>query len=129
MPQNKFAIARYNIIHDLLQRNTYVKSNVIADICREHLGYEVTQRTIQMDLQSMKNDSFLGFFAPIEYCSKRKAYFYNDPEYQLSLRQLNPDEISLLENVCAIASNHLGSDQRDQLKTLLFKIKKSCVAK
>lgn len=129
MPQNKFAIARYALIDELLKKNTYVKTAVIAESCKRNLGYEVSQRTIQLDLSSMKNDSFLGFFAPIEYCSKRKAYYYKDPEYQFGYQQLNLSEVDLLENVCNIASRHLKPDQRVILGDVLFKIKKRYMAK
>ncbi len=129
MPQNKFAIARYAVIDELLKKNTYVKTAAIAETCKRNLGYEVSRRTIQLDLNSMKNDSFLGFFAPIEYCSKRKAYYYLDTDYQFGFQQLNIVEIDLLENVCNIASRHLKPDQRAILGDVLFKLKKRYMAK
>lgn len=129
MPQNKFAIARYAVIDELLRKHTYVKTSVIAETCKRNLGYEVSQRTIQLDLNSMKDDTFLGFFAPIEYCSKRKAYFYRDSDYQFGYQHLNVSELDLLENVCNIASRHLKPDQRVILGDVLFKIKKRYIAK
>lgn len=129
MPQNKFAIARYAVIDELLRKHTYVKTSVIAETCKRNLGYEVSQRTIQLDLNSMKDDTFLGFFAPIEYCSKRKAYFYRDSDYQFGYQHLNISELDLLENVCNIASSHLKPDQRAILGDVLFKIKKRYIAK
>ena len=129
MPQNKFAIARYAVIDELLKKNSYVKTAAIAETCKRNLGYEVSQRTIQLDLNSMKNDTFLGFFAPIEYCSKRKAFFYKDSDYQFGYQQLNLSELDLLEDVCKLASRHLKADQRAVLGDLLFKIKKRYIAK
>lgn len=129
MPQNKFAIARYAVIDELLRKHTYVKTSAIAETCKRNLGYAVSQRTIQLDLNSMKDDTFLGFFAPIEYCPKRKAYFYKDSDYQFGYQQLNVSELDLLENVCNIASRHLKPDQRAILGDVLFKIKKRYIAK
>jgi hypothetical protein len=129
MPQNKFAIARYAIIDELLQKNPYVKTSFITETCKRNLGYEVSQRTIQLDLNSMKNDPFLGFLAPIEYCSKRKAYYYRDSDYQFGYQQLNLTEVDLLESVCNIASIHLKPDQQVILGDVLFKIKKRYMAK
>ena len=129
MPQNKFAIARYAIIDELLKKSTYVKTAAITEACKRDLGYAVSQRTIQMDLNSMKNDSFLGFFAPIEYCSRRKAYYYVDSDYQLGFQQLNGPEVDLLENVCKLASGYLKPDQRAVLGDVLFKIKKRYITK
>ncbi len=129
MPQNKFAIARYAVIDELLKKNTYVKTSTIAETCKRNLGYEVSQRTIQLDLNSMKDDPFLGFFAPIDYCTKRKAFYYKDADYQFGFQQLNLTEVDLLENVCNIASRHLRPDQRAILGDVLFKIKKRYMAK
>ncbi|WP_300662374.1 hypothetical protein [Fluviicola sp.] len=129
MPQNKFALARYAVIDELLKKNTYVKTSTIKETCKRDLGYEVSQRTIQLDLSSMKNDSFLGLFAPIEYCNKRKAYYYRDSDYQFGYQQLKLSEVHLLENVCSIASRHLKPDQRMILGDVLFKIKKRYMAK
>jgi len=129
MPQNKFAIARYAVIDELLKKNNYVKTSTIAETCKRNLGYEVSQRTIQLDLNSMKDDPFLGFFAPIGYCTKRKAFYYKDSDYQFGFQQLNLTEVDLLENVCNIASRHLKPDQRAILGDVLFKIKKRYMAK
>ena len=129
MPQNKFAIARYAVIDELLKKNTYVKTALIAETCQRNLGYAVSQRTIQLDLNSMKDDTFLGFFAPIEYCSKRKAYFYRDSDYQFGYQQLNLSELDLLENAFKLASVQLKPDQRAILGDVLFKIKKRYIAK
>lgn len=129
MPQNKFAIARYSLIDELLRKRIYVKTATITETCKQLLGYEVSQRTIQMDLHSMKNDSFLGFFAPIEYCAKRKAYYYFDSDYRLGFQQLNLREVDALENACSIAARHLKPDQRAILGDVLGKIKKRYVAK
>jgi hypothetical protein len=72
MAQNKFALARYCMIDNLLNKHEYVKTAYIAEICRRKLKCSITQRTIQMDIDAMRNDSFLGYFAPIEYCPAGK---------------------------------------------------------
>lgn len=127
MPQNKFALARYAVIDELLKKNPYVKTSTITETCKRILGYEVSQRTIQLDLNSMKNDPFLGLLAPIEYCSKRKAYYYKDSDYQFGYQQLNLTEVDLLENACNIAARHLKPDQRAILGDVIFKIKKKLI--
>lgn len=71
MPVNKYALARYVLIDKLLRNHKYVKTNHIVKYCREMLHCDVTQRTIQMDIISMQNDSFIGYYAPIEYCKKK----------------------------------------------------------
>jgi divalent metal cation (Fe/Co/Zn/Cd) transporter len=78
MPQNKFALARYRLIDELLRRNRYVKTTDIVDLCFQKLGFKVTQRTIQMDLETLKNDPFLSCYFPIAYSHYKKAYYYEE---------------------------------------------------
>jgi len=72
MPVNKYALARYLLIDKLLRKHTYVKTRYIVEYCRERLKCDISQRTIQMDISAMQNDSFIGFYAPIGYCKKKR---------------------------------------------------------
>ncbi|GEM_PF-5814038 len=108
MPQNKFALARYYIIDNLLHKYKYVKTSTILDYCKEITGYEVTRRTIQMDISAMKNDAFLGFFAPIDYCNVKKAYYYSDLNYKLLPFHFTTEEIKLLEKILQIYYHDVG---------------------
>lgn len=76
MPQNKHALIRYYIIDDLLHQYEYVKSLFIANVCYKKTGLKVSQRTIQLDIEAMKHDSFLRFYAPIEYCKKKSILLH-----------------------------------------------------
>lgn len=99
MPQNKFALARYRIIDTLLRRRSHVKTSELALICCHETGFSVSQRTIQLDLEAMKHDPFLGFFAPIAYDPERRAYYYTDHSYSLSHRIIPPEETDLLRTL------------------------------
>ena len=83
MPQNKFALARYSVIDAMLRRNDYVKTSSIVKKCIESTGYKVSARTIQLDIEAMRYDPFLGYNAPISYNSRHKAYYYEDRSYML----------------------------------------------
>lgn len=111
MPQNKYALARYYLIHSLLQKHTYVKTSFIVNYCIEKTGYTVTQRTIQMDMDSMKNDTFLGFYAPIGYCNRRKAYYYTQPNYEMIPFRLKESEIKVLEELLKNIDQNVNMDQ------------------
>lgn len=99
MPQNKFALARYRLIDTLLRRRSRVKTAEMARFCRHETGFSVSQRTIQLDLEAMQHDPFLGFFAPIAYDSACRAYYYTDPSYSLARPPLRPEEAELLRTL------------------------------
>lgn len=119
MPQNKFALARYQIIDTLLRKNEYVKTSFMAEQCSCKTGYSVSQRTIQMDVEAMKSDTFLAYYAPIDYDSKRKAYFYKDQSYSLQPFSLTKEEVSLLEGLAATLNEH----HRKRVPQLLSKLR------
>ncbi len=100
MPQNKFALARYRLIDEILRRQECAKTMEIAEMCREKLGFKVTQRTIQLDMDAMKNDPFLGYFLPINYCNRRKAYYYDEKSVEIFLVLcLTEQELSFLQKL------------------------------
>ena len=123
MPQNKHALIRYHIIDSLLRRNEYVKTSYIVLSCQEKTGYKVSQRTIQMDIDAMRHDSFLRFFAPIEYCKKRKAYYYLHREFCLMPFQFANEEIQLLEHIYQIVEYTIEEEQRYMLDGMIVRMK------
>ena len=123
MAQNKYAIARYHMIDRLLHRNEYVKTMYIVEICRTKLRCKVTQRTIQMDIDAMRNDSFLGYYAPIEYDSKRKAYYYKDAAYRLFPMHFSADEFLLMQNLLQVVEDRILQEEYALLKNIIDKVK------
>ncbi len=97
MPQNKFAYARYKLIDRELSRKEFVKTSEIVDLCKDELGFTVSPRTIQDDIKVMQNDSFLGYFAPIDYNNSRKAYYYTDSSFSITRFGLKEEEINILQ--------------------------------
>lgn len=111
MPQNKFAQARYRIIDSMLHKNEYVKTTSIIDQCIRRIGFRVSMRTIQLDIEAMRHDPLLGFNAPIRYCGRRKAYYYADPAYTLQPHGFTEQEVAFLEellNICPTCSRACG---------------------
>jgi len=123
MPQNKFALARYYMIDSLLHTYAYVKTSFIVDYCEKKTGYKVSRRTIQMDIESMKNDPFLGFNAPIAYCSNRKAYYYIDLSYQLIPFCFTSGDVMALEELLLDSENLLTNEQILLLKSIVQKMR------
>ena len=52
-------------------------------------GISVGKRTVQLDIQIMRQHGGLRTYAPIVYCKRRKAYHYSDKEYSLVEALLN----------------------------------------
>ena len=122
MPLNKYSLARYQLIHKLLSTKEFVKTSEIVAACKERLGFSVTRRTIQLDLQAMMNDQFLGVFAPISYCTSRKSYYYHDPAYTFQYAQFADHEIELVERMKRRWQAHLSEQERVSLRNILKKM-------
>lgn len=91
MPNNKNAYIRHRFIDSLLRNNDYVKTSFIIEKLYERHDISVGATTINKDLRDME----LELHAPIEYCNKRKAYFYPEdideifPAIELQDEELN----------------------------------------
>lgn len=127
MAQNKYALARYSLIDQILRRNEYVKTIHIVESCRNKLGCQISQRTIQLDIEAMKHDSFLGYYAPIDYCRTRKAYYYTDPHYLLQPLQFSEEEKLLLLKALTHLHRELPEPEREYelVESILHKIRLS----
>lgn len=123
MPQNKYALARYRLIDQCLQQQVHVKTSYIVQVCKIRLGYDISRRMIQMDIEAMKNDSFLGFYAPIEYCNKRKAYYYAY-KYSISTISFSPEEVKIVFYLITYLDNKLPENYYDIFIELVQKVKK-----
>jgi predicted DNA-binding transcriptional regulator YafY len=96
MPKSKNQFFRLRIIDSALRNSTWVKSARLQKLIQEALLESVDIRTVQMDIKAMKEDTRLGFYAPIEYDSKNKAYRYTDRDYSIFNFALNADEVNAL---------------------------------
>jgi predicted DNA-binding transcriptional regulator YafY len=123
MPQNKFALARYRIIDSMLRNNDYVKTSTIALNCFNRIGFHVSQRTIQQDIEAMRYDSLLGYNAPISYCSRLKAYYYEDRKYMLYPFSFSQTELTVLENIIEVCPFCDKAQCHDTLCNITEKIK------
>lgn len=97
MPKSKEQYARLRIIDELLRSRTRVKTSEIVKAVQDKLDESVDKRTIQKDIQDMINDCRLGYFAPIEYDHRNKAYRYTDKGYSITNFSLQTHEIAALQ--------------------------------
>lgn len=96
MPLNKYPFARHRVIDRLLGTRDFVKTKEMVEACLRELNTKVTQRTIENDLDFMMADPPVGYGAPIENDSSRKAYYYREA-FSLNHFKLNKDELAVLE--------------------------------
>lgn len=93
--KTKHLIARIQIIDKELSQNKYVKTkDLVRIIAKETLP--VTRRTIQKDIELMKEESKVGYSAPIAYDSKKRAYYYTDPNFTIQAFGLKEEDIMAL---------------------------------
>ncbi len=123
MGQNKFALARYYLIDSALKKQEYVKTQFLADFCRRRTGFPVSRRTIQLDINAMRHDPFLGFHAPIDYCHRRKAYYYTRTGFQLYPFRPSRKETEALENLLIYIKDSWNREEYEHLRQLLVRMK------
>lgn len=103
MPANKYALLRYRIIDRKISSKykRYPNKEDLRLACEEELygsdGDRISTSTIEKDLYAMRNESNLGYFAPIVYDKLNKGYRYDDPEYSIEQMPLNDDDIDAIK--------------------------------
>lgn len=98
MAVNKNALMRYRIIDRCLTNSArpYPTKTELQRACEEALYGSYHERisasTIEKDMWAMKNESSLGFYAPIAFNRDHRGYHYTDPDYSINQVQLNDEE-------------------------------------
>jgi predicted DNA-binding transcriptional regulator YafY len=96
MAISKHPIGRYQVIDTQLGRKDWVKTKELREIIEEELSIVVSERMINEDINAMKDDPLLGYFAPIEYNKNKKAYYYTDKSYTIKAFGLKDRDINAL---------------------------------
>jgi predicted DNA-binding transcriptional regulator YafY len=93
--KTKHPFARIKIIDRELIKNQRVKTKDLVRIISEE-DLPVTQRTVQNDINHMKENWPTGYSAPIEFDTKTKSYYYTDPNFTIQAFGLKSDDILAL---------------------------------
>ena len=96
MAISKHPFGRYQVIDRELGRKDCVKTKELKKIIEDELSIIVSERTINDDINAMRYDSLLGYFAPIEYDMSQKAYFYTVKSYTIKAFGLKDGDINAL---------------------------------
>jgi predicted DNA-binding transcriptional regulator YafY len=124
MPKNKDAISRYYIIDDCLRnkQKPYPDINYLKEKIEEKLDKTVGVRTIQKDLEDLRSDNVLGFYAPIKFSKKYGGYYYDDENYSIRNFTFNEKEIDAIELACHILSSFREVGMLDDFNKAVDKI-------
>lgn len=129
MATNKHAIIRYRVIDKCLRQVDKTWNwKTLAEACAEELK-EVTdtittlsERTIKGDLQNMRNDKALGYFAPIEYDRGEKTYYYSRRDYSITEAPLNRSDSQELKNAIGLLRQFTGFRHLQGIDNIIQKL-------
>lgn len=93
----KHPFGRYQIIDRELCRKDWVKTKELVEIIEEELSINVSNKTVNNDINAMRFDKLLGYYAPIEDDPKNKAYYYSDKNYTIKAFGLKDGDINALK--------------------------------
>lgn len=96
MAISKHPFGRYQIIDRELGRRDYVKTRELKEIIERDLSVSVSERMINDDINAMRDDTLLGYNAPIKYDTSKKAHYYTEPDYTIRAFGLRNDDINAL---------------------------------
>lgn len=96
MALSKHPFGRYQIIDRELRKNDFVKTKELKEIIEDELSIKVSDRMIIEDINAMRDDSLLKYYAPIQYNNSKKAYYYTDKDYTIKAFGLRENDIDAL---------------------------------
>jgi predicted DNA-binding transcriptional regulator YafY len=108
MPVNKDALGRYRIIDEMLKRRTFPSKEDLMDAIENRLGYSIGNRTLDEDINNMRNNEDLGYMAPIAYDKARKGYYYETADYSITGVPISRDDIEKLKYAADILNQFSG---------------------
>ncbi|MGX5820156.1 helix-turn-helix transcriptional regulator [Chitinophaga lutea] len=99
MPKNKDALSRYRWIDERLRNKRLPRPSLeaLVEFVSGKLDKDVAVRTIQKDLEDMRNDPELNYFAPIKYDRSARVYRYEDENYSISNSPIDEADLQGLE--------------------------------
>jgi predicted DNA-binding transcriptional regulator YafY len=128
MPANKYALLRYRIIDRCILNpgKPFPSREDLRQACEEALygsgADAISLSTIDKDIWAMKNESELGYLAPIAFHRQHKGYYYEDPEYSISSLSLGDDDLESLRFAAAILNQFRDVPMLEQYENAIEKI-------
>lgn len=107
MPANKYALLRYRIIDRCLTNKgrRFPSREDLRQACEDALfgsgGDAISLSTIDKDIWAMKNESELGYYAPIKFSKQEGGYYYEDENYSINELSLGDDDLQAIRFAAA----------------------------
>ena len=89
MPANKYALIRYRTIDRCLRNvaRPFPSKEELRAACEEALygsdGDRISTSTLEKDLNAMRYDGALGYYAPIAYHRDERGYYYEEEGFSI----------------------------------------------
>ena len=100
MPANKYALLRYRIIDRCISNRSFPTKEDLRSACEEALygsdGENISISTIEKDIWAMRNESELGYYAPIAYHRDQRGYYYEEDDYSINEVSLNEEDLEAI---------------------------------
>ena len=129
MATNKHAIIRYRVIDKCLRQiDKQWNWKKLAEACATELekvtgkATTLSERTIKGDLQNMRNDEALGYFAPIDYDRSEKTYYYTNRGFSITEAPLNRSDSDELKNVISLLRQYTGFSHLAGIENIIQKL-------
>lgn len=102
MPLNREAYTRYRLIDMRLRKKPFPHLEELIAFLSERLDKPVSKRTVQLDIQEMRQNQNLNFNAPIVYDRQERVYRYTDEGYSINNLPVSADELLGLDFAISI---------------------------
>jgi len=129
MSTNKHALIRYRVIDKCLRQvdrswNWKTLSEACAQEIEKVTGKATTlsERTIKGDLQNMRHNEALGYFAPIDYDRGEKTYYYTNRQYSITESPLNRSDSDELKNAIGLLRQFTGFQHLEGIDNIIQKL-------
>ncbi|NNE26013.1 MAG: WYL domain-containing protein [Saprospiraceae bacterium] len=129
MSTNKHALIRYRVIDKCLrQLDNQWNWKSLAEACSKEIekitGKKTTlsERTIKGDIQNMRNDSVLGYFAPIEYDRSEKSYYYSRRDFSITEAPLSRSDSKELQQAIGLLRQFTGFRHLEGMENIIQKL-------
>ena len=129
MATNKHALIRYRVIDKCLRQvdrqwNWKSLSKACSSEIEAVTGKQTTlsERTIKGDIQNMRHDEILGYFAPIEYDRMEKSYYYSNRSFSITEAPLNKSDSNELKSVIGLLRQFTGFRHLEGIDNIIQKL-------
>ncbi len=113
--EKKVLARRINQIDDIIRRGTYPSA---AQIAKE---LDVSLRTVNRDLNNMRD----FYYAPLEYDTNKRGWYYKDPNYFIKYIQFEEGELFSLSLFDTLLLQYKNTPLEENLRSVFEKIRTS----